>query len=101
MTDFSKALRQIRPDTSAAKPQRHLFQTDNPSGSLSHQLQYLKSKHSQSSGHSAEHARAALPEGEEEITPYGRHYIVRNMFDGSHWHGKIRLGRFRATTFSN
>jgi len=93
MTDFSKALRQIRPEPSTPKPQRHLFQSDNPAGSLSHQLQYLKLKPTASPGHSRDHARAALPNGDEEITPYGRHYVVRKVFDGSHWHGKVRLSR--------
>jgi uncharacterized protein YprB with RNaseH-like and TPR domain len=37
---------------------------------------------------------STLPEGQEEINPYGRHYIVRKVFDGEHCHGRVRLGRF-------
>lgn len=35
-----------------------------------------------------------LPKGVEEVTSYGRHYVVRNVFDNQHCHGKVRLDRF-------
>jgi uncharacterized protein YprB with RNaseH-like and TPR domain len=94
MPDFSKALRQIRPEIVTAKTQRHLFQPENPAGSLSQQLQYLKLKQPASQSRSVENASAAIPTGEEEVTPFGRHHVVRSVFDGNHWHGKVRLGRF-------
>jgi uncharacterized protein YprB with RNaseH-like and TPR domain len=36
----------------------------------------------------------ALPSGQEDVTPFGRHFVVRNVFDSEYSHGKVRLGRF-------
>lgn len=93
MPDFAKALRQIRPQE---QPQRHLFQSSSafPVTSLAQQLQYLKTRNPVSSREYFSGAVETLPEGVEEITPYGRHYVVRNVFDHAHCHGKVRLGRF-------
>src|SRR5262249_8273726 len=41
-----------------------------------------------------------LPRGEEETTAYGRHYIVRTVFDAEYFHGKVRLGRFSCADLS-
>jgi uncharacterized protein YprB with RNaseH-like and TPR domain len=35
-----------------------------------------------------------LPAGEEQTSPFGKHYLVRTSFDSEHFHGKVRLGRF-------
>src|SRR5712671_5301504 len=91
MPDFAKALRQLRPP---AQPQRHLFRPDNPATSLSKQLQFLKMKNPSPRLGAGPNEISALPDGEEEVTPFGRHYVVRNVFDGEHCHGKVRLSRF-------
>ena len=84
MPDFSKALQQLRPRES---PQRQLFQADNPVASLSRQLAFLKSRP----------VSSRLPEepiqGIEEVTPLGRHLLIRNIFDAGHHHGSVRLNR--------
>jgi uncharacterized protein YprB with RNaseH-like and TPR domain len=85
MPDFSKALRQIRPKES---PQRQLFHSENPVSSLGRQLAYVK----MNSPRRTEDAAAI--QGEEESTPLGRHLVVRNAYDGDHYHGNVRLGRF-------
>ena len=94
MPDFAKSIRQLRPLPSKDQPQRHLFQAEPASVSLSHQLQYLKTRHPAPQPASSSVDSRTLPEGQEEFTPYGRHYIVREVFDGEHCHGKVRLGRF-------
>jgi uncharacterized protein YprB with RNaseH-like and TPR domain len=94
MPDFAKSIRQLRPLSSKAQPQRHLFQAESSAVSLSHQLQYLKTRHPVPLPGSNSAESCTLPEGQEEITPYGRHYIVREVLDGEHCHGKVRLGRF-------
>jgi uncharacterized protein YprB with RNaseH-like and TPR domain len=93
MPDFAKFIRQLRPLPSKDQPQRHLFQPETSAVSLSHQLQYLKTRHPVSQPGSSS-VESTLPEGQEEINPYGRHYIVRKVFDGEHCHGRVRLGRF-------
>jgi uncharacterized protein YprB with RNaseH-like and TPR domain len=94
MPDFAKALRQLRPHPRAEPPQRHLFQRDNPAVSLSMQLDYWKIRHPVSTRSSAMQEFEALPEGCEEVTPYGRHFVVRSVYDDQHCHGKVRLARF-------
>jgi len=86
MPDFGKALRYLRPRQSA---QRSLFHSDNPVLSLTHQLAFLRA-------HAAAPAvsEAAHIEGEEEVTPLGRHLVVRTELDEDHYHGKVRLSRF-------
>jgi uncharacterized protein len=85
MPDFSKALRQLRPKES---PQRQLFHAESPVSSLTRQLAYLKT-------HASRHAEEATPiEGDEEVTPLGRHLVVRNTYGDPHYHGNVRLGRF-------
>jgi len=85
MPDFSKALRQLRPKES---PQRQLFHAENPVSSLGSQLAYLKM---QSPRHVED---VAAIQGTEETTPLGRHFVVRNTYDGDHYHGNVRLARF-------
>jgi uncharacterized protein YprB with RNaseH-like and TPR domain len=94
MPDFAKSIRQLRPLASKAQPQGHLFQPETAAVSLSHQLQYLKTRNPVQQPGSSFVETCSLPDGQEEITPYGRHYIVRKVFDGEHSHGKVRLGRF-------
>src|SRR3954463_9693383 len=94
MPDFAKSIRQLRPLSSKAQPQRHLFQAEPSAISLSHQLQYLKTRHPVSPPDPGSFESCRLPEGKEDVTPYGRHYIVRETFDDQHCHGKVRLGRF-------
>lgn len=94
MPDFAKSIRQLRPLPSKDQPQRHLFQGETSTVSLSQQLQYLKTRQPVPPAGSASVESCALPDGQEEITPYGRHYIVREVFGGEHSHGKVRLGRF-------
>ena len=93
MPDFAKFIRQLRPPPSKDQPQRHLFHGEISAVSLSRQLQYLKARHPVPQPGSSS-VEPMLPEGQEEITPYGRHYIVRTIFDGEHYHGKVRLDRF-------
>jgi uncharacterized protein len=85
MRDFKKALQQLRPKES---PQRRLFQSDNPVTSLGRQLALLKS-------------RALRPitehdpiHGIQEVTPLGRHLVIRDVYGDDHYHGKVRLARF-------
>jgi len=61
------------------------------------QILQLKSRQPSAILNSVDNSAAVLPDGNEEITPYGRHYVVRKVFDGDHWHGKVRLGRFSAS----
>jgi len=91
--DFAKALRQLRPIPFAERPQGHLFQSSPPE-SLSQQLDYLKKRNPVPTRNSGLLPSEELPQGREEVTPYGRHYVVRNVFDGGYCHGKVRLGRF-------
>ena len=85
MRDFRKALEQLRPKES---PQRRLFQSENPVSSLRRQLAFLKSRPSQQAAH-VEHAG-----GIEEVTPLGRHLMIREVYGDDHYHGKVRLDRF-------
>ena len=94
MPDFAKFIQQLRPLSSKVQAQRHLFQAEPSAVSLSHQLQYLKTRHPVPQPGSSSPESSTLPEGQEEVTPYGRHYVVREVFDGEHCHGKVRLGRF-------
>ena len=93
MPDFAKFIRQLRPLELKDQPHRHLFQGETSAVSLTHQLQYLKARHPVTHSGSSS-VEPTLPKGQEEITPYGRHYIVRKSFDSEHCHGKVRLGRF-------
>ena len=90
MPDFAKALRQLRP---AAHPQRELFQTGNPATSLSAQLQFLKARVNRQAMPGISTSEQ-LPEGREEATSAGRHYVVQSVYEGQYFHGKVRLGRF-------
>ena len=85
MADFSKALRHLRPRES---PQRRLFQAENPVSSLVRQLAFLKTH--------APKQPTDTPslEGVEEVTPLGRHLVVRKTYGDDHYHGNVRLGRF-------
>jgi len=94
MPDFAKSIRLLRPLPQKEQPQRHLFQADNPAISLSQQLLYMKKRNPAPLPDSRSEDGRALPDGEEEITPYGRHYVVREIFDSEHSHGNVRLGRF-------
>src|SRR5215831_12992086 len=94
MPDFAKSIRQLSPLLSKAEPQRHLFQAETPATSISQQLQYLKTRHALARSDSDSAEAYSLPEGQEETTPYGRHYVVSEVFDGGHFHGKVRLARF-------
>jgi len=94
MPDFARSIRQLRQPPSKEQPQRHLFQAQPAAVSLSHQLQYLKTRHPVPQPGSSSVESCTLPEGQEEITPYGRHYVVREVLDGSHCHGKVLLSRF-------
>ena len=88
MPDFSKALRQLRPKESS---QRQLFHSESPVSSLGRQLAYVKM-------HSSRRAEdVAAIQGEEEVTSLGRHLVVRNAYDGDHYHGSVRLSRFSCT----
>src|SRR5437763_11308852 len=98
MPDFAKALRLLRPEKHLNLPQRDLFQ-HSPVQSLSEQLLYMKMRNPAAGYGSSAPAIEALPPGEEEITPHGRHYVVRNVFDGEHCHGKVRLARFSCDDF--
>jgi uncharacterized protein len=85
MRDFKKALQQLRPKETS---QRRLFQSDSPVTSLGRQLSLLKSR-----------ALRQTPEpdpinGEEQVTPLGRHLLIRNVYGEDHYHGKVRLARF-------
>ncbi len=90
MPDFAKALQWLRPAT----PQRHLFQTESPATSLSRQLQFLKARYPAAMREPSGDLSHRLPEGLEETTPHGKHYVVRQVFDGEHCHGKVRMARF-------
>ena len=94
MPDFAKSIRQLRPAAQKDQPQRHLFQADSPAVSLSQQLLYLKSRHPTQQLEVSSEEFETLPAGHEEVTPYGRHYVVRAVLDGEHAHGKVRLSRF-------
>jgi uncharacterized protein YprB with RNaseH-like and TPR domain len=85
MPDFAKALHHLRPE-----PRRRRFQMDNnPVSSLARQLSFLKAR-------LLPPERAAI-EGDEEVTPLGRHLLIRRSYDNEHYHGKVRLGRFSVT----
>ena len=85
MPDFSKALRHLRPRES---PQRRLFQSENPVSSLAKQLAFLKT-------HSPKQPSPVDSfQGVEEVTPLGRHLVIRNAYGDDHYHGKVRLSRF-------
>src|SRR6187401_2743274 len=94
MPDFAKSIRQLRPLTPKDQPQRHLFQAENPAASLSQQLGYLRSRNPLQQLEVASGESIGLPAGDEEVTPYGRHYVVREVLDSEHAHGKVRVGRF-------
>src|SRR5688572_1953172 len=85
MPDFSKALRHLRPKESS---QRQLFQSDSPVSSLGRQLAYLK-MNSQ-----PRDEEVAAIEGVEEVTPLGRHLVVRETYEADRYHGNVRLARF-------
>jgi uncharacterized protein len=87
MSDFSKALRHLRPKES---PQRRLFQSENPVSSLSRQLAILKTQ-------SPKPLDVAPFEGVEEVTPLGRHLVIHKVYDADHYHGKVHLDRFSCT----
>ena len=87
MPDFSKALRQLRPKETL---QRQLFHSENPVSSLTRQLAYMKM-------HSPRRIDDVAIPGEEETTPLGRHLVIRKTYDGDHYHGTVRLGRFSCT----
>ena len=82
MTQFRKALDQLR-------------QKDGPGTfSISDQLSFLKDR-----THGEEFIRSRpahpqnLPEGRVEENVHGSHYVIREDFDGDHYHGNIRMGR--------
>jgi len=92
--DFAKSIRQLQPSPQKDQSQRHLFHTENPAASLSQQLFYLKTRHPAPQLGSSSEEFGALAAGHEETTPYGRHYVVREILEGEHSHGKVRLSRF-------
>jgi uncharacterized protein YprB with RNaseH-like and TPR domain len=100
MPDFAKSIRQLRPIPQKDQPQRHLFQADGPAASLSQQLLYLRKRHPPMQPESSSNESCGIPKGQEAITPYGRHYIVREVLDSGHSHGKVRLGRFSCDDLS-
>ena len=85
MPDFSKALRQLRPGESA---QRRLFQSENPVSSLVKQLAFMKGNSLRRSVSDTFFA------GTEEVTPLGRHLVIRNVYGDDHYHGNVRPTRF-------
>src|SRR5574339_251176 len=90
MPDFRKALEQLRPKE---QPQRMLFQPDSPVSSLRRQLAFLKSRPPE-----------GIPDPEavdgiEEVTPMGRHLVLRNVYSEDQYHGNVRLGRFSCADF--
>jgi len=85
MPDFSKALRQLRPGESA---QRRLFQSESPVSSLVKQLAFMKGNSSRRSVGDTGFA------GTEEVTPLGRHLVIRNVYGDDHYHGNVRPTRF-------
>ena len=88
MPDFSKALKHLRPRES---PQRQLFHAENPVSSLTRQLAFLKM-------HSPTRIEDVEPiEGVEEVTPFGRHLVIRSTWESDRYHGNVRLGRFSCT----
>jgi len=89
MPDFAKALRQLRP---AAAPQRNLFSP--PPLSLSQQLDFFKARTGRLAMNSTSPRYEVLPHGEEAATTFGRHYLVRTVFEDDYFHGKVRLSRF-------
>jgi hypothetical protein len=86
MADFANALRRLRPRPLAEPPQRHLFQPA-PAASLTQQLLYLKMRNPAPVQHKIGSHPGGVPPGLEEVTPHGRHYVVRQSFD-------VRLSRF-------
>ena len=90
MTDFARALRHLRP---AEPPQRHLFQPA-PVFSISRQLEFLKARSSEPSMGHVSVRTEVVPGGEEEVTPLGRHTVLRKVYPHDYYHGKIGLGRF-------
>src|SRR5215471_9804011 len=90
MPDFGKALQWLRPQA----PQRHLFQAESPATSLSRQLQFLKARYPATMPELSSGRSQCLPGGTEEKTPHGTHYVVREILDPEHFHGKVRLDRF-------
>lgn len=84
MPDFRKALEQLRPK----QAQRMLFQPDSPVSSLRRQLAFLKSRPPE------EFPPLHAIDGVEEVTPMGRHLVLRNVYGDDHYHGNVRLGRF-------
>src|SRR4030095_11089402 len=85
MPDFSKALRQLRPGESA---QRRLFQSESPVSSLVKQLAFMKGNTLRRSVGDMFFA------GTEEVTPLGRHLVIRNVYGDDHYQGNVRLTRF-------
>src|SRR6476659_4334044 len=83
MPDFSKALRHLQPRESL---QRRLFQSENPVSSLARQLAFIKSQ-------PLKLAETASLDGTEEVTPLGRHLVLRSTYTDDHYHGKVRLSR--------
>jgi len=77
MSDFRKALRQI------VRP---------PPSTLAEQLQFLKA-HARRGAMEIVSSPAQLPDGVEETTPFGRHYVVSKIYDGEYFHGNVRLAR--------
>jgi uncharacterized protein len=83
MPDFSKALRHLQPRESL---QRRLFQSENPVSSLARQLAFIKSQ-------PLKLAETVSLDGTEEVTPLGRHLVLRSAYTDDHYHGKVRLSR--------
>ena len=91
MADFAKDLSRLRP---AKSPQRDLFTHDNPVVSLGHQLQVLKSRVTSTIADCLSLGWSILPDGVEQKTPFGTHFVSRTCYDAGHYHGKVRLDRF-------
>jgi uncharacterized protein YprB with RNaseH-like and TPR domain len=91
MPDFAKDLRRLRP---AKSTQRDLFAQESPVVSLGQQLQFLKSRVTSTLADCLNLRPAILPDGFEQRTPYGSHYVSSQCYDPGHYHGKVRLDRF-------
>ena len=85
MPDFSKALRQLQRKDGT---QRQLIHPESPVSSLTKQLALLRTQVP------ARVEDAAPLDGSEEMTPFGRHLVIRATYEGDRYHGNVRLGRF-------
>src|SRR5262245_25583250 len=89
MTDFAKALKQLRD-----RDRQPYLTGINPVASLSTQLQFVKSRVLTYTPIEQRPREVPLPPGRVESTPYGHHYRVDKVYSDGYEHGKVRLNRF-------